>query len=57
MGGSKLTLPANWLVKTEVTSIMGGVEDKRFVDTDSDPSKVLILKGTAIMGGIEIVSH
>lgn len=57
MGGSKLTLPANWLVKTEVTSIMGGIEDKRFVDTDSDPSKVLILKGTAIMGGIEIVSH
>lgn len=57
MGGSKLTIPSNWLVKSEVTAIMGGVEDKRLVSASADPDKILILKGTVLMGGIEIVSH
>lgn len=57
MGGSRLTIPSNWLVKSEVTSIMGDVEDKRLIHETADPDKVLILKGTAIMGGIEVVSH
>lgn len=57
MGGSKLTIPSNWLVKSEVTAIMGGVEDKRLLDVDANPDKVLILKGTALMGGIEVISH
>tara|TARA_R110001592_G_scaffold363109_2_gene680423 strand:- start:112044 stop:112781 length:738 start_codon:yes stop_codon:yes gene_type:complete len=57
MGGSKLIIPANWLVKSEVTAVMGGVEDKRLINTTADPDKILILKGTTLMGGIEIVSH
>lgn len=57
MGGSKLTIPSNWLVKSEVTAIMGGVEDKRLINETADPDKILILKGTTLMGGIEIVSH
>lgn len=57
MGGSKLTVPANWLVKSEVTAIMGGVEDKRLINDVTDVDKVLIIKGTALMGGIEILSH
>jgi predicted membrane protein len=57
MGGSKLTVPANWLVKSEVTAIMGGVEDKRLINDAADLDKVLIIKGTTVMGAIEIVSH
>jgi predicted membrane protein len=57
MGGSKLTIPSNWMVKSEVTAIMGGVEDKRLINDATDPDKILVLKGTALMGGIEIVSH
>lgn len=57
MGGSKLTIPANWLVKSEVTAIMGGVEDKRLINDAADVDKVLIIRGTTLMGGIEILSH
>lgn len=57
MGGSKLIIPGNWLVKSEVTAVMGGVEDKRFIDESIDENKVLIIRGTTIMGGLEISSH
>jgi hypothetical protein len=56
MGGLTLVLPSNWRVVNEVVAIMGGVEDRRQLGASGDTNKIVYLKGTAIMGGIEIQS-
>ncbi|HEU4575815.1 MAG TPA: LiaF domain-containing protein [Chitinophagaceae bacterium] len=54
-GGTKLIIPANWTVKSEVVTVFGGIEDKRPIQSILDnPDKVLLLKGTVIFGGIDI---
>lgn len=56
-GGTKLIIPPHWDLKVEITSVFGGVEDKRPpVATTVDTTKVLILKGTSVFGGIDIRS-
>ena len=57
-GGTKLIVPAHWKVESEeVVSIFGGLNDKRhFNNTVTDDSKVLVLRGTTIFGGIDIKS-
>lgn len=57
-GGTKLILPAHWKIQSELTSVMGSVEDKRPVQTNlaEENVKTLILRGTVFMGGIEIKS-
>ena len=57
-GGTKIIVPENWNVKTEVVSIFGGFEDKRgnSVISRVDQSKVVVVKGVAIFGGGEITS-
>ena len=58
MGGTKLIVPASWDIQSEVVAIFGGIEDKRQVsNVPMDPNKVLILKGTCFMGGIDIRSY
>ncbi|MOA33851.1 hypothetical protein D3C78_1551840 [compost metagenome] len=57
-GGTKLLVPANWEVKVETVSVFGGVNDKRPVMPASDaPSKIMIIKGTCVFGGIDIKSY
>lgn len=57
-GGTKLLVPANWDVKSEVVAVFSGVEDKRPVlGTAVDPNKILIIRGTSIFAGIEIKSY
>ena len=57
MGGAKLIVPTNWEVKPDITNVLGGVEDKRQVlGKVIDFNKVLLLKGTCFMGGIELRS-
>jgi predicted membrane protein len=56
-GGTKLIVPSNWQVKIDVVSLFAGVEDKRQQTFNTDPGKLLILKGTSIFGGIEIKSY
>ncbi len=57
-GGTKLIVPAHWTIKSTVTSIFGGFEDKRSPSgVNPDPDKVLVLDGTTIFGGIEIKSY
>lgn len=56
-GGTKLLVPANWEIKSETVSIFGSIEDKRLTRPTTlanESSKVLILRGTTIFGGIEI---
>jgi predicted membrane protein len=58
-GGSKIIVPSNWQVNTDdVTAILGGVDDKRAImaNANPDPNKVLVIKGLAMFGGIEIKS-
>lgn len=57
-GGTKLVVPSNWQVRTEMAAIFGGVEDKRSMQNMTfDPNKILVLAGTSIFGGIEIRSY
>jgi predicted membrane protein len=56
-GGTKIIVPPHWDVKPEMAAIFGGIEDKRkMAQVTIDHSKVLILKGTSIFGGIEVKS-
>ncbi len=56
-GGSKLVIPDNWVVKSDMVSIFGGFNDKRVIrPEDVDSENVLYLKGVVIFGGIEIKS-
>jgi predicted membrane protein len=58
LGGVKLIVPSHWTVKQEITAIFGGVEDKRDMSSViAAPNKILVLDGTAFMGGIEISSY
>ncbi len=57
-GGASLIMPPHWEIKSEMTAVLGGVEDKRPIHTSTVSSgKILILKGNAVFGGIEIKSY
>ena len=58
LGGAKLIVPAHWEIKSEAHAVFGGIDDKRTVHANLvDPNKVLLIRGTAFMGGIEIRSY
>lgn len=57
MGGTKIIVPAHWTIRSEIVTIMGGLEDKRPAHIQRDPNKVLVLRGTTVMGGIEIKTY
>ena len=56
-GGAKLIIPAHWKIRSEAVAIFGGIEDKRPAQPYTDSSKVLVLRGTVLFGGIEIKSY
>ncbi|HEX5172477.1 MAG TPA: LiaF domain-containing protein [Cyclobacteriaceae bacterium] len=56
-GGVKLIVPANWTIKSEMTTVLGGFDDKRMNITQPTEKKVLVLTGTCIFGGVEIKSY
>lgn len=58
-GGASLIIPSDWKVVSDLTSVFGGIEDKRSVSSLNmeNDSKVLILKGKCIFGGVEIDSY
>jgi predicted membrane protein len=57
-GGIKLIIPAHWELKSEITSVLGGIEDKRknLSALNIAEGKTLIIRGTSILGGIDIKS-
>lgn len=57
-GGTKLIIPSHWEIKTEITSILGGIEDKRknLSSLNIAEGKVLVLRGSSILSGIDIKS-
>jgi hypothetical protein len=59
-GGTKLIVPPHWKIHTEeMVTIFGGLNDKRPIHAQPmiDESKVLIIKGTCLFGGIDIKSY
>lgn len=56
-GGTKLIIPPDWEVQSDVVAIFGGVDDKRPPANATAPAKVLYLDGTCIFGGLEIKSY
>ena len=56
-GGVKLIVPPHWELKIDVTNIFAGIEDKRmYPQSASSSSKVMVIKGSIIFGGLEIKS-
>jgi hypothetical protein len=57
-GGAKLIVPQHWVIQSaDLVSVMGGIDDKRPVqNVITNPDKILVLKGTAVFGGIEILN-
>lgn len=55
-GGAKLIVPPHWKIQSEMVAVFGGIEDKRSGNS-VDHTKVLIIKGTSVFGGLEIRSY
>lgn len=52
-GGIELRIPEDWTVVSELEVILGGV-DERKAGPPKDESKRFILRGTVLMGGVEV---
>ncbi len=57
MGGTKIIVPPNWEVRSQLTSVFGNIEDKRQNISATNPDKVLIIDGSSVFGGIEIKNY
>lgn len=55
-GGTKITVPESWRVKSDAISILGGLSDKRIIRPDAEVEKTLVIKGVVMLGGVEIKS-
>lgn len=53
-GGIKIIVPPTWIVKSEVTAVFGGVDDKRSVLSGGTEPRKIIIKGVALFGGVDI---
>jgi predicted membrane protein len=53
-GGVELFVPDSWLLEVKIESVLGGVDDSRRVSAVTDTSRKLIIKGSAVFGGVEI---
>ncbi len=51
-GGIDLKIPEDWTVVNQITPLLGGVEDK--TRPPKETTQRLVLRGHAIMGGIEV---
>jgi predicted membrane protein len=58
-GGTKLIVPSNWRIQSEIVSVFGGFDDKRnIIDfNNNDDSKILVIIGVSILGGLDIRSY
>ncbi|HWK07683.1 MAG TPA: LiaF domain-containing protein [Puia sp.] len=57
MGATKIIVPPHWEVRSEVTALFAGYEDKRQQPAITNPDKLLILHGTSVFGGIELKNY
>jgi hypothetical protein len=55
MGGISMRIPRDWTVQSEVAAILGGFHDESTPPVDGN-ARVLIIRGQAVMGGIEVAN-
>ena len=57
MGGVSLKVSREWNIQSEVAPIMSGIEDDdlRKLGVDVDPAALVIIRGTLVMSGVEII--
>ena len=57
-GGTKLIIPANWQIQSEMVSILGDIQDSRMTSKDTiDVNKILVIEGFSMFGGISVKSY
>jgi len=57
-GGATIIVPCEWKIQLKNTSVFGGFSDKRFcIKEAADPSRVLIIRASAVFGGGEIKTY
>jgi predicted membrane protein len=57
-GGTKIVVPSNWQVVSDMVAVFASVDDKRLKSTAGpDTDKVLVLKGVSMFAGIDIRSY
>jgi len=57
-GGTKIIVPSNWQVVSDLSAVFAGVDDKRIRSTASaNNDKILVLKGISIFAGVDIRSY
>jgi predicted membrane protein len=57
-GGTKIIVPSNWQVVSDLSAVFAGVDDKRIRSTAStNNDKILILKGISVFAGVDIRSY
>lgn len=56
-GGVKMVVPANWEIKSDITAILGGFDDKRSTPQAPSSGKKLVITGFVMFGGVEIKSY
>jgi len=57
-GGTKIIVPSNWQVVSDLAAVFASVDDKRIKTTASpDSNKLLVLKGVSIFAGVDIRSY
>jgi len=52
-GGIEIRIPDDWTVVSELEVILGGFDDRK-ADPPKDESKRFIIRGTVLMGGVEV---
>jgi predicted membrane protein len=52
-GGIEIRVPPDWTIVSELEVILGGFDDRK-TDPPKDESKRLIIRGTVLMGGVEV---
>jgi len=53
-GGIEITVPRDWLVSIQTTTVLGGTENKHQQPDPEDAKAELTITGTVVCGGIEV---
>ena len=56
-GGTKIIVPSNWQVVSDLAAVFASVDDKRINRGVQDNNKILVLKGVSIFAGVDVRSY
>lgn len=56
-GGTKIIVPSNWQVVSDLAAVFASVDDKRINRGPLDNNKILVLKGVSIFAGVDVRSY